>query len=606
MNTPKLLSVLSSSIGSAAQVRLGKAADTAHGLDFSQLLGERREANVAAATGRGPATEYIGRNTNQASNDRGAAQQPRTRANESDSGARSAQARRDSEPAPRNQPVPGRDTATARSPEPKGNAGNANADAGNGTTVAAGPEQSGPANQNAQQNTSQPGTTGSPAAVDTPADTELAQNAAEAGLPAALAAQATDPARALAGADTADTTQHGPLGTTAAGAATQVGTGTLAANGHGAAALPNGTTAYSEAAGTTRPQHVAQQAESATQTKVSAHPHVHITGNSAQPTATVNPLQAAQQTVAATHAEALTPQHLSTAGSAQLSGASSPALPLANVQSTDPASVPGLATQSFTPQAAALSAGTHSAVHADTDAATRNANVESATLTPAFGLADTSGTAAARSLQEFTAMVAAARATSGTALAGSTAAASTAAMPAATVPGLVPAGFFAGQPQAFTPGGAPAAVQAPLNSPQWASEFGRQFIRIAQATNGLGQVAELRLDPPELGPLRITINLNDNVAHAVFSSPHAAVRQTVENALPQLQQMLEQAGISLGQANVNDQGQPGQGFGGEARSTAQHGHTGGNGAGDLLASADASTGATHRPADPNALVDTFA
>src|SRR5690606_5131476 len=196
MNTPKLLSVLSSSIGSAAQVRLGKAADTAHGLDFSQLLGERREANVAATTGRGPATEYIGRNTNQASNDRGAAQQPRTRANESDSGARSAQARRDSEPAPRNQPVPGRDTAPARSPEPKGNAGNANADAGNDTTVA-----NGPADQNFQQNTSHSGATGSPAAADTPADTELAKNAAEAGLPAALAAQATDPARALLGTD---------------------------------------------------------------------------------------------------------------------------------------------------------------------------------------------------------------------------------------------------------------------------------------------------------------------------------------------------------------------------------------------------------------------
>lgn len=571
MNTPKLLSVLSSSIGSAAQVRLGKAADTAHGLDFSQLLGERREANVAAATRRGPATEYIGRNTNQASNDRGAAQQPRTRANESDSGARSAQARRDSEPAPRNQPVPGRDTATARSPEPKGNAGNANADAGNDTTVAAGPEQSGPANQNAQQNTSQPGTTGSPAAVDTPADTELAQNAAEAGLPAALAAQATDPARALLGTDAAGTTQQG-TGAAATGAVPQAGTGPLAANGHAPATSVSGAAAGNEAANSASPLLTAQQANSA------AHAH---------------PQQNLNNLAGATHAATATPA----ATPSTIPGAHAITAP-----GSDPAAIASLASQGISAQAATLSP----AAGAPTDTAAGNANAESATLTPAFGLADTSGTAAARSLQEFTAMVAAARATSGTALAGATAAASTAAMPAATVPGLVPGGFFAGQPQAFTLGGAPAAVQAPLNSPQWASEFGRQFIRIAQATNGLGQVAELRLDPPELGPLRITINLNDNVAHAVFSSPHAAVRQTVENALPQLQQMLEQAGISLGQANVNDQGQPGQGFGGEARRTAQHGHTGGNGAGDLLASADASTGATHRPADPNALVDTFA
>ncbi|MFA7669055.1 MAG: flagellar hook-length control protein FliK [Burkholderiaceae bacterium] len=212
-------------------------------------------------------------------------------------------------------------------------------------------------------------------------------------------------------------------------------------------------------------------------------------------------------------------------------------------------------------------------------------------------------TAASRSLQEFTAMMEAARATSGTALPP----------PASLVqPGvtalapisLAPAGALAVQALASVPSTVPR-IATPLSSPQWPAEFGRQVIHIAQNHSSLGQVAELRLDPPELGPLRITINMSDNVAHAMFSSPHAAVRQTVENALPQLQQMLEQAGISLGQANVNDQRQSEHAFQGNA----DQGQPQANGLGGANgSSAGTQEGGVHgnRPSNPNALVDTFA
>ena len=213
--------------------------------------------------------------------------------------------------------------------------------------------------------------------------------------------------------------------------------------------------------------------------------------------------------------------------------------------------------------------------------------------------------AAALSLQDFTAMVQAARATSGTSLqnsaTGGIAAAAT--TPGAGLSGVPFGALIPGQPLAA---GTPVSgsIPAPLASPQWPTELGRQFISIAQAGNSLGQIAELRLDPPELGPLRITINLNDNVAHAVFSSPHASVRQTVENALPQLQQMLEQAGISLGQANVNDQ-QAGR------ESQDRNGAQGGQGHASGLAVEESGEGSiatarASRTVDPDALVDTFA
>lgn len=96
-------------------------------------------------------------------------------------------------------------------------------------------------------------------------------------------------------------------------------------------------------------------------------------------------------------------------------------------------------------------------------------------------------------------------------------------------------------------------IGTPLQSAQWSNDFGRQFATLTQLGHGATHTAELSLNPPDLGPLRISISVSDNVAHAVFMSPHAAVRQAVENALPQLQQTLANAGISLGQASVNDQ-----------------------------------------------------
>ncbi len=117
------------------------------------------------------------------------------------------------------------------------------------------------------------------------------------------------------------------------------------------------------------------------------------------------------------------------------------------------------------------------------------------------------------------------------------------------------------------PGGSTAAaasagptpfVAAALGDPAWPSDFSRQVLTLIQdGRHGGAHTAELRINPPELGPVRIVLQLNESVAQALFVSPHAPVRHALENALPQLQQQLAQAGVSLGQADVSDQ-QPGQ------------------------------------------------
>ena len=65
------------------------------------------------------------------------------------------------------------------------------------------------------------------------------------------------------------------------------------------------------------------------------------------------------------------------------------------------------------------------------------------------------------------------------------------------------------------------------------------------------QVAELHLNPPELGPLKITLTLNHDQASAQFVSEHAAVRDALETAMPRLREMLADSGITLGNTSVS-------------------------------------------------------
>ncbi|MDR2187385.1 MAG: flagellar hook-length control protein FliK [Azonexus sp.] len=94
---------------------------------------------------------------------------------------------------------------------------------------------------------------------------------------------------------------------------------------------------------------------------------------------------------------------------------------------------------------------------------------------------------------------------------------------------------------------APLRVDAPIHTPVWPQQFGDQVVWLAKNDR---QIAQLDINPPQLGPVQITVNLNGNQASILFASPHAEVRQAIENAMPQLKEMLSAAGINLGQADV--------------------------------------------------------
>jgi flagellar hook-length control protein FliK len=94
------------------------------------------------------------------------------------------------------------------------------------------------------------------------------------------------------------------------------------------------------------------------------------------------------------------------------------------------------------------------------------------------------------------------------------------------------------------------SVNTPIAHAAWADEFSQKITWVA---NQHMQSAELHLNPPQLGPLDVVLKMHGDQATATFTSPHAAVREAIEQAMPKLREMLADSGIMLGNAMVFDQ-----------------------------------------------------
>ncbi|RXZ32935.1 flagellar hook-length control protein FliK [Oxalobacteraceae bacterium CAVE-383] len=93
-----------------------------------------------------------------------------------------------------------------------------------------------------------------------------------------------------------------------------------------------------------------------------------------------------------------------------------------------------------------------------------------------------------------------------------------------------------------------------VGSPAWDSALGNKMVWMS--SNGQ-QTATLTLNPRDLGPMQVVINVNKTQADATFIAANPEVKQALEAAMPKLREMMDQAGIQLGQASVST-GMPNQ------------------------------------------------
>jgi len=149
-------------------------------------------------------------------------------------------------------------------------------------------------------------------------------------------------------------------------------------------------------------------------------------------------------------------------------------------------------------------------------------------------------------------------------------------------------------------------LQARVGSQAWDQQLGQKVVWMVA---GGDQSATLTLNPPDLGPLQVVLNVSNDQASASFTAAQPEVRQALENAMPKLKEMMGEAGIQLGQTSVSagDPGQQQQAFA-EASGRSSGGR--GNGSGPGGSRDNGADTAQPVPATPRrsilGAVDTFA
>lgn len=149
-------------------------------------------------------------------------------------------------------------------------------------------------------------------------------------------------------------------------------------------------------------------------------------------------------------------------------------------------------------------------------------------------------------------------------------------------------------------------IEAPVGSPLFADEAAQRVTWLAKS--GV-EHAEIRVTPPDMGPIQVSIEMKQNEATINFTVHQTDTRVAVEDSLHRLEAMLADSGISLAQANVGQgsagQSQAGGGSGnrGSGRGT---GGSGNGGDGGNAGGIDAVGGASPRQGGVRGLVDTFA
>lgn len=114
----------------------------------------------------------------------------------------------------------------------------------------------------------------------------------------------------------------------------------------------------------------------------------------------------------------------------------------------------------------------------------------------------------------------------------------------------IPSGSNMASLQFSQPGTAPMPtlpVTLPVGAPAWGEEVGN---RIAWMAGRMESRAELVLTPPHMGRVGVSLTVSGDQASAIFTSANPAVREALEAAMPRLRELLADAGIQLGQAQV--------------------------------------------------------
>ena len=105
------------------------------------------------------------------------------------------------------------------------------------------------------------------------------------------------------------------------------------------------------------------------------------------------------------------------------------------------------------------------------------------------------------------------------------------------------------------------SINTPVQSQAWAENFTG---RISWMLSNNQQSAQIHLNPAELGPIEVKIQIQNDQANVNFVANNQTTREAIMEAFPRLREMLDQQGFSLNQGSVSDNSTDGQQWDGDS------------------------------------------
>ena len=93
-------------------------------------------------------------------------------------------------------------------------------------------------------------------------------------------------------------------------------------------------------------------------------------------------------------------------------------------------------------------------------------------------------------------------------------------------------------------------LQIPVGQSGWDSAVGE---KIQWMVSRQVQSAEIKLTPPDLGPMQIKLSVQNDQTSVNFIAPHAATRDALEAAIPRLREMFGEIQLNLANVDVSQQ-----------------------------------------------------
>jgi flagellar hook-length control protein FliK len=101
--------------------------------------------------------------------------------------------------------------------------------------------------------------------------------------------------------------------------------------------------------------------------------------------------------------------------------------------------------------------------------------------------------------------------------------------------------------------GVDRTISVPVSDRNWGGAVAGQ---LQWMVNSNVQSATLQLSPEHLGPVEVRIDVQSSQVNVSFTAAHPDTRSALEQSVPQLRAMLANGGLTLGQANVQQEARP--------------------------------------------------